>query len=59
LATDSQRLAQQDAAGDTQLAAAVAQSTVAAAHGHAVIAAAIADVEAMGCRPAHRRASRR
>ena len=48
LATDSRRLAQQDAAGDTQLAAAVAQSHSGRRRMDAVIAAAIADVEAMG-----------
>ena len=48
LATDSQRLAQQDAAGDTQLAAAVAQSRSGRQRMDTVIAAAIADVEAMG-----------
>ena len=48
LATDSRRLAQQDAAGDTQLAAAVAQSRSGRRRMDAVIAAAIADVEAMG-----------
>ncbi len=48
LATDSQRLAQQDIAGDTQLAAAVAQSHSGRRRMDTVIAAAIADVEAMG-----------
>ena len=48
LATDSQRLAQQDVAGDTQLAAAVAQSHSGRRRMDTVIDAAIADVEAMG-----------
>jgi hypothetical protein len=48
LTTDSRRLAQQDIAGDTQLAAAVAQSHSGRRSMDAVISAAIADVEAMG-----------
>ncbi len=48
LDTDAQRLAQQDIAGDTQLAAALTQSQSGRARMDAVIAAALADVEAMG-----------
>ena len=48
LSTDSRRLAQQDIAGDTQLAAAVAQSLAGRRRMDAVISAAIGDVEAMG-----------
>ena len=48
LSADSQRLAQQDIAGDTQLAAAVAQSLTGRRRMDAVISAAIGDVEAMG-----------
>ena len=48
LSTDSRRLAQQDIAGDTQLAAAVAQSLAGRRRMDAVISAAIGDVEAVG-----------
>ena len=48
LTTDAARLAQQDTAADTQLAAAAAQTHTGRRRMDAVIAAAISDVEAMG-----------
>ena len=48
LLTDAQRLAQQDTAGETQLAAAITQSQGGRRRMDTVIASAIADVEAMG-----------
>lgn len=48
LSTDAARLAQQDTAADTQLAAAAAQTHTGRRRMDAVIAAAISDVEAMG-----------